>query len=300
MKPLVATLFLIMFASLSVAASANETPVALEQWREQRLARLTSETGWLTLVGLHWLREGENAFARDASNRLVPVKPAEPNKVGTFTLADGAVTFTAAPNATVLLEGSPVTSLRMKSDTEGAPTVLASDSLRFFVVERSGRIGIRVRDVEHPARTNFQGLDYFAADDEWVIEARFEPYSPARRIPILNILGLTDQMVSPGAVIFTKNGREWRLDTLLEAPDDDQLFIMFADQTSGRETYGAGRFMYVPLPQNGRVTLDFNRAYSPPCAFNEFATCPLPPAQNRLAMRVEAGEKKYRAANNEN
>lgn len=294
MKKAVSTTLLIMLACSSIGTLASDVPAPLAEWREQRLARLTSETGWLTLVGLHWLRPGDNTFARDA-NRLVPDRSSVATKVGTFTLKDGVVTFTAAPKSDVQHDGVPVASLVMTPDTAGKPTTLASGSLRFFVIERTGRFGIRVRDVDHPLRRNFRGLEYFPADVNWNIEARFEPYSPARQIPILNILGTTDQMVSPGALVFHKDGQEWRLDAVLESPDDDELFIMFADQTSGRETYGAGRFIYVPLPQDGKVQLDFNRAYNPPCAFNEFSTCPLPPMQNRLAMRVEAGEKKYRA-----
>lgn len=286
---------LIMFAGLDTSR-ANDAPASLEQWRKQRVANLTSETGWLTLVGLYWLRPGDNTFGRAPSNRITLDHAALAATTGTFTVKDGAVTFKAAAGTTVTHESKPVAAIAMTPDTAGKPTLLATGSLRFFVIERAGRLGVRVRDVDHPARTHFRGLDYFPASDAWILEARFEPYSPHRRIPIVNILGMTEQMASPGAVVFTKNGREWRLDTILEAPGDEELFIMFADATSARETYGAGRFMYVPLPHDGRVTLDFNRAYNPPCAFNEFATCPLPPAQNRLAMRVDAGEKKYVAA----
>ena len=180
----------------------------------------------------------------------------------------------------------------MTPDTEGKPTTLASGSLRFYVIERTGRLGIRVRDIDHPARKNFRGLEYFP---ERSLDRRcaFRALRSDQRIPIVNILGMTEQMLTPGALVFKKDGREWRLDAMLESPDADELFVMFADATSARETYGAGRFMYIPFPRDGHVTLDFNRAYNPPCAFNEFATCPLPPPQNRLALRVDAGEKKY-------
>ena len=126
-----------------------------------------------------------------------------------------------------------------------------------------------------------------------MFDARFEPYQPVRHIRIINILGMEQEYPSPGAVVFMKDGREWRLDAVLEQPDDPQLFIMFADATSGHETYGAGRFLYAPLPSAGRTRLDFNKAYNPPCALNDFATCPLPPSQNHLKLRVEAGEKTY-------
>jgi len=168
-----------------------------------------------------------------------------------------------------------------------------SRTLRFFVIERAGNLGVRVRDLSNPHRTGFQGLSYFPVSTAWVFEARFEPYQPARHIRIINILGMEHEYEFPGAVVFVKDGREWRLDAVLEEPGDRELFIMFADATSGHETYGAGRFLYVPLPSAGRTRLDFNKAYNPPCALNDFATCPLPPPQNHLKLRVDAGEKRY-------
>jgi uncharacterized protein (DUF1684 family) len=116
---------------------------------------------------------------------------------------------------------------------------------------------------------------------------------PEHRIPIVNILGMTQEMISPGAVIFEREGRSWRLDAILEAPGDQELFVMFSDATSGKQTYGAGRFLYVGLPEGGRIEVDFNKAFNPPCAFTDFATCPLPPQQNRIALAIDAGELKY-------
>jgi uncharacterized protein len=288
-------LSLLLTAFLCIGAHAAE-PLTLEQWRAQRVTNLTSEKGWLTLVGLYWLKPGENTFGRAPSNRVRLDHAQLAATAGTFIVNDGSVTFNAKPEGRITHDSKPITSIAMIPDTEGDPTILASGTLRFFVIERAGRLGVRIRDVDHPARKHFQGLEYFPESKQWIVDARFEPYPADKRIPILNILGMTDQMVTPGAVVFTKEGREFRLDTILEAPDDDELFVMFADATSARETYGAGRFLYIPLPRNGRATLDFNRAYNPPCAFNEFATCPLPPAQNRLPIRVDAGEKKYRGA----
>jgi len=171
--------------------------------------------------------------------------------------------------------------------------VLASGTLRFFVIERAGNLGVRVRDLANPHRTGFRGLSYFPVSTGWVFDARFEPYQTAHRIKIINILGMEQEYESPGALVFLKDGREWRLDAVLEQAGDPELFIMFADATSGQETYGGGRFLYVPLPSAGHTRLDFNQAYNPPCALNDFATCPLPPPQNRLKLRVEAGERTY-------
>jgi uncharacterized protein len=285
--------------SIALAAPAGLEPQAeralVDEWRAQRVAALTSENGWLTLTGLFWLKDGDNSFGRAADNALVLDNPALAEHCGTFTLSGHTVRFTAAPASGVTHDGQPVSSLELGADTSGQSTVLASGALRFYVIERAGNLGVRVRDLDNPHRTGFQGLSYFPVTTAWVFEARFEPYQPARRIRIINILGMEQEYESPGAVVFVKDGREWRLDAVLEEPGDRELFIMFADATSGHETYGAGRFLYVPLPSAGRTRLDFNKAYNPPCALNDFATCPLPPLQNHLKLRVEAGEKTYAA-----
>jgi len=284
----------------AVAAPAAVDPQAertlIGEWRAQRVAALTSEDGWLTLAGLFWLKDGDNSFGRAPSNALVLDHPALAEHCGTFTVSGRAVRFTAAPASDVTHDGQPVSSLELSADTGGHPTVLASGPLRFFVIERAGNLGVRVRDLNNPHRTGFKGLSYFPVSSDWVFEARFEPYQPAHRIRIINILGMEQEYESPGAVVFEKDGREWRLEAVLEEPSDRELFIMFADATSGHETYGAGRFLHVPLPSAGRTRLDFNKAYNPPCALNDFATCPLPPLQNHLKLRVEAGEKTYAGA----
>jgi len=265
-------------------------------WREQRLASLTSDTGWLTLAGLFWLKEGDNSFGRAAANALTLDNPSLADRAGSFEVSGQKVRFTARPGSGVTHDGQAVTSLELVADTSGDPTVLESGALRFFVIERAGHLGVRVRDLDNPHRRQFRGLSYFPVSIAWVFDAHFVPYDPVRHIRIVNILGMEEEDVSPGAVVFTRDGREWRLDTVLEQPGDQELFIMFADATSGHETYGAGRFLYVPLPANGRTRLDFNKAYNPPCALNDFATCPLPPPQNRLTLRIDAGEKVYAGA----
>jgi uncharacterized protein len=266
---------------------------ALERWKTDRLASLTSDTGWLTLNGLFWLKPGQNTFGSGDANALHLDNPSLAGEAGTFALEGDTVRFIARPNAGVTYEGKAVTDIELASDAAGKPTLLESGSLTFYLIERAGHLGIRVRDSENSARANFHGLSYFPTNDSWVMDARFEPYEPHKKIPIVNILGMREDMDSPGALVFMHGGKEYRLDALLEDPADTELFIMFADATSGEETYGAGRFMYVPLPRAGVVRLDFNEAYNPPCAFNDFATCPLPPPQNRLAVRVEAGELTY-------
>jgi uncharacterized protein len=268
---------------------------AVDAWRSERLASLTGEDGWLTLAGLFWLKEGENTFGRAPGNALVLDNAALPDTAGSFVQSAHQVRFIARAGSCVTHDGQPVTALDLAPDVSGQPTVLSCGALRFFVIERAGNLGVRVRDLDNPHRRAFRGLDYFPVSTAWAVNARFEPYQPARRVKIVNVLGMEVEMECPGAVVFMKDGREWRLDALLEQPGAPDLFIMFADGTSGHETYGAGRFLHIPMPEGATVPLDFNKAYNPPCALNEFATCPLPPWQNRLTLRITAGEKSYSA-----
>jgi len=280
----------------AAGADLNAERSRIEVWQARRVRELTSDNGWLTLVGLFWLQQGDNTFGRAASNALTLDNASLAATAGSFVVSGHQVRFVAQPGSGVTHAGEPVSSLELTSDAAGEPTVLSSGTLRFFIIERAGNLGVRVRDVNNPRRVQFPGLSYFPVSTDWVFNARFEPYDPVRHVRIVNILGMEEDLVSPGAVVFNKGGREWRLDTVLEQPGDQQLFIMFADGTSGHETYGAGRFLHIPLPSAGRAQLDFNQAYNPPCALNDFATCPLPPPQNRLRLRIEAGEKTFAGA----
>jgi uncharacterized protein (DUF1684 family) len=278
------------------AVAAAATPAAsyeqeLEQWKAKRLASLKSEEGWLSLIGLFWLKEGENRFGSDPTGQIVLPESKAPQHAGTLRLAAGKVTLEANPDAKIISKGQPVVTLELQSDEGGAPTLLDMGSLSFNVVKRGERLGLRVRDRENPARAAFKGTDYYPADRKWVVNARFEPYQPPKRVPILNVLGMETEETSPGLLAFEVDGRPYKLEALKEQ-GSEQFFIIFADQTNKTETYAAGRYLYADPPgADGSVTLDFNRAYSPPCAFTKYATCPLPPPQNRLALRVEAGER---------
>jgi uncharacterized protein len=265
----------------------------VEQWRAARVADLTGDQGWLTLVGLFWLDKGDNSFGRASGNKLVLNHAALAPKAGKFVLDGGGVHFVANRGSGITHAGQPVTALDMVPDSQSEPTVISSGALRIWIIERSGKLGVRIRDLDSAHRREFKSIDYYPVDTAWVLDARFEPYEPHRHIPIVNILGLESDMDCPGTLVFQKDGREWRLDALLEDPHDDTLFVMFADRTNGDGSYGGGRFLRVPLPARGTTQVDFNKAYNPPCAFNDFATCPLPPPQNRLALRVESGEKAY-------
>jgi uncharacterized protein len=291
----ITTAVLVLVASGATAGLAADQTASrsLEAWRAARVAALTSDSGYLTLAGLYWLERPRSSFGRARSNTFALDHPAMPRRLGHFERDGDTVRFIAARRDSVFAGEAAVTRIDMRSDRGGPPTLLRHGPIEFFVIERSGQLGVRVRALDSPRRRDFPGIEHFDASDAWRLEARFEPYEPARQIPIMNVLGMEDDMPSPGAIVFEKDGREWRLDAIDEGPASDSLFVMFADATTGRESYGAGRFLYVERPRDGRVVVDFNRAYNPPCAFNEFATCPLPPPQNRLELAVTAGERKY-------
>lgn len=266
---------------------------AIEKWRAERLEEINGEDGWVTLIGLFWLREGQNSFGSDPSNQIVLPQSNVPKFAGSFWLDKGIVRLEAKPEARITSEGKADTSLVLNSDADGKPTVLMLGSLKLFVINRSGKFGLRVKDKQSPTRSHFKGLDYFPIDLKWRLKAKFESYVPPKIIPVVNVLGVVENMTSPGALVFEVNGKSYRLDPVLEK-GSNQLFVMFADMTTGKETYGAGRYLYTDPPEvDGEVTVDFNKAHNPPCAFTVFATCPLPPRQNRLTIRVAAGEKKY-------
>jgi len=264
----------------------------IEKWRSDRLAGLKKEDGWLSLVGLFWLNEGPNKFGSNSSNAVVLPKDKAPGLAGTLKLDQGHVKLEAQSGAQITIDGKPVTSTELKDDNDDhGATVFKLGTLIMNIVKRGERIGVRIKDTESRTRQEFKGLDYFPIDPKWRVEARFEPYQPAKLIPITNVLGLTDNESSPGALAFDIDGKTYRIDPITEKGETD-YFVMIADETTGGETYGAGRYLYVSPPDgNGKVIVDFNKAYSPPCAFTNFATCPLPPRQNHLPFRVEAGEK---------
>jgi len=254
-----------------------------DAWRAQRRASLTKPDGWLSLVGLFWLHPGANDVTLPAHPQPV---------VAHFDLANNVVTI--APNAAVTIDGKPVTApTPLRDDTaDNGPTLMKSGTLTFTAIRRNDRFGIRVKDPESDARRNFKGLDYFPPNAKYRVEARFEPYNPPKKIPITNVLGMTGDEISPGALVFTIDGQQFRIDPILEQGTTD-LFIIFKDATAGHETYGAARYVYAHPAKDGVTTIDFNHAYNPPCAFTPYATCPLPPPQNRLPIRIEAGEKHY-------
>jgi uncharacterized protein (DUF1684 family) len=261
-------------------------------WRAAREERLKAPGGWLSVVGLTWLKEGSNTVGSDRTSDVVLPAPA-PAKVAVIDLAQGKASVTVESGVKVTSKDAPVTAMALRPDTaKDGPDVLTFGSLSFFVIERGGRYAIRLKDDASPRRKQFTGLKWFPVREDYRVVAKFEPHPMTKRILIPTFIGTEEEMVSPGFVTFELNGVKHRLEPVLEESDAKELFFIFKDLTSGKETYPAGRFLYTPLPKDGTVTIDFNKAYSPPCAFTAFATCPLPPKQNRMETRVEAGEKR--------
>ncbi len=285
---------------LLVACGPKAAPVSdayraeVERWRSQRLAALTSEDGWLTLAGLYWLKPGENRFGADPANEVVLHGRGVPARAGSFELApEGSVVAHVQPDAGVTLAGQPVPARPLHSDRDGKPDILVVGSVRFYLINRSGKLAVRVKDRESPVRTGFKGLAYFSINPAYRVEGTFEPYAAPREVTVATEQGPAQRMLVTGLVRFVLAGRALALEPFLSSPDDNEFEFVFRDATAGHETYGAGRFLDVPVPPRGsrRVVLDFNYAYSPPCAFTPYATCPLPPRQNELPVRIEAGEK---------
>jgi uncharacterized protein (DUF1684 family) len=257
-------------AGALLAVSTYESEIL--QWRQEREAKLKAPDGWLSLAGLSWFHEGANRFGKDPACDI-PL-PDGPAQAGVFEFHNGKVT----------LNGREI-----KPDDGGDPIHVGRVSL--FVIQRSDKVGIRVKDPESQARRNFHGLESFPIGEQYRVVARW--VAEPRDIPILNMLGQTSPSPSPGYAVFRLHGQELKLRPIIEEPGAKELFYIFRDQTAGKETYGAGRFFYSEMPHDDKVILDFNKAYNPPCVFTPYATCPLPPAENRLAVRIEAGEKKY-------
>ena len=279
-----------LWVVLLVQPAQPEYKTQMEQWRARRVASLVSDSGWLTVAGLFWLKEGKNTVGSAPGNQIVLPKGSAPDTLGVFEFHNGTTTFQAVPGVEVTINGQPADSGTFKSDASGNPDVLQIRSLTMFVIERGKRFGIRLKDKDSDQRKDFTGIKYFPVDERYRVTAKFVPYHPPKMISVPDILGETSSEPSPGYAEFTLNGRTCRLDPIVEG---DELFFIFKDLTSGKETYPPGRFLYAELPKNGKVILDFNKAYNPPCAFTPYATCPLPPPENRLPIRIEAGELRY-------
>lgn len=273
---------------------------AIETWRTDRDLRLRSPNGWLTIVALEWLTPGDNPFGARADLPVHLPGQYVPQFAGILTMsgAPGARTFTIRPSqdAQITLDDRQLPAdepTAIHSDRDGDASILALGRLRFWIVERGERAALRVRDPEAELRQSFRGVDSYPIDPHWNIRAHFTPFPDPQELIIPNILGDADTTRCYGTIEFEIAGTHRSLRPMSDSPEDSTLFVVFGDETNGKETYGGGRFLYARLEPNGSLDLDFNKAYNPPCAFNTFTTCPLPPDGNRLPIAVTAGEKAY-------
>ncbi len=258
----------------------------VEAWRAQRYAALRRDMSWLTLAGLDWLRDGVNRVGSAADTDVM--LPGGAALAGTLTVESGTVTAEGEWTHAA----APVDGLRLVDDQHGEATLLELGSLRSCVIERGGRLALRTWDLDAPPRHAFDGIDHWEVDPDWCVEARFERAAD-RTVAVPDVVGTAETKPSPGDVVFERDGASFRLQAL-EGGERGELWLVFGDATNGSETYGGGRFLYTEPPNaESTVVVDFNRAYNPPCVFTPFATCPLPWPENRLAIRVEAGERAY-------
>lgn len=290
MSLLLAGALALMTTAASNAQPDLKTLTAEENaWHAQRIARLEAEDGWLTLVGLDWLDEGDSP-AGSASDAKVPLPASTPAQVGTFTRHGKSVSFRPASGAAVTVGGKPFAGGAVRTDADGsAPDVLRIRTVQMLVIVRGDRVGVRVRDSASPVRRDFKGIERFPVSLEWRKVAQWEPAPKGKTVQIVNVLGDVEETALAGTATFNHQGKEYRL----EAVDEDgSLFFVFGDETNKDATYPAGRFLTADAAKDGKVVLDFNRAYNPPCSFTRFATCPLPTRENRMKVRIEAGEKR--------
>jgi uncharacterized protein (DUF1684 family) len=309
-KSLTAVLILFALAGLAAAAdtkSSNSTSndqaawqKDLLAWRAKRAANLQAPEGWLSLIALGWLKEGDNSFGT-AEDCRVQITGKAPAHIADVRLEKNALRLLPPAGGfpkDLLVDGQPAKEQVLAADDADNPSKLTIGTLTVIVIRRDDQFALRVKDLEAPTRTGFHGLHWYEPNAAYRVHARWIPYDPPKVLDIPTVLGTTTHTPAPGAAEFTIDGQTVRLEPVLEDPKSTDLFFIMRDATSKSTTYGAGRFLYTELPdhgvnQPGELWLDFNRAVNPPCAFTAYATCPLPPPQNRLGVAIQAGEQRY-------
>jgi uncharacterized protein (DUF1684 family) len=286
-------------ASTASAFDASAWRQQLGAWRTQREREISAPDGWLTLVGLEWLKPGVNSFGAAADNRI-KINTQAPDHIGLLTVS-GAVVQLLSPSGgfppDLQIDGKSARDGTLSAD-DSRPSTLTWKGLTMVVLPRGGRYALRIKDSNSPTRTGFRGLHWYAPDPRYRVTARWIPFTPPHIEKIPTIIGTTLDMPAPGIAEFTVEGKTLRLEPVIEGGERDKLFFILRDQTSQTTTYQAARFLSTGLPSNGlaapgTLTLDFNELYNPPCAYTPYATCPLPPEQNRLPIPLEAGEQRY-------
>jgi uncharacterized protein (DUF1684 family) len=287
--------FLVFCATACTAGDAetgldsSDYAAQIMAWRGERLEALRAEDGYLNLAGLFWLEEGKYSFGSSAESDI-QFPPTAAANIGEFEVTADGVFMSVVDGVNVVVDGEPVKSVHMRDDTTEAPVTASSGELAWVVVNREGKIGVRLRDFEHPALSALPPIPHFEINPDWRVKATLIPFDEPRVMNVETVIeGLGFNPSSPGVVAFEFDGEYFELEAYIV---DERLFFVFGDQTSGRDTYPAGRFFYAAWPdEDGNTVLDFNRSYNPPCAFGDFSTCPVASPRNRLKVRIEAGEK---------
>jgi len=282
---------ILVFSVALIASGQTSFSADTQKWREQHETEIKAEDGWLTVSGLFWLKEGTTTIGTGETSDIVLPARSAPVTVGSLELNNGVVSLRVSDGVVVQVNDKPVQEYVMTFETDKPPDQFKVGSLKLGVIKRGNRYGLRVRDKNSPARLHFKGLKWFPARENYRIIATFTAYDEPKEIIIMNVLGDELKLKTPGLLTFTLKGQKFELRPVIE--DEKKLFIIFRDLTAAKTTYPAGRFLYADLPKDGKVVLDFNRAENPPCAFTEFATCPLPPRQNFMNTAINAGEMRF-------
>jgi uncharacterized protein len=287
-------------AVLVFADTASDWKTGLLAWRAHREQRLSAPDGWLTLVGLEWLRPGPNSVGSAPDNRI-RLSAAAPAHLGVIEVNGSDVRLIPPAGgfpSDLQLDGAQAHTAKLADDEAQNASKLTAGTLTLLLLHRGNRYALRIKDSQAPTRLDFHGLHWYDPDPAYRVEARWIPFVPAKKIKVPSIIGVTDEMPAPGLAEFTLNGKALQLEPVLEEPDAKQLFFILRDVTSRTTSYGAARFLYTDFPDQGldkpgHLVLDFNRLQNPPCAYTAYATCPLPPEQNRLTIALPVGEAKY-------
>ncbi|MGA2353931.1 MAG: DUF1684 domain-containing protein [Terriglobales bacterium] len=291
-------------AFAGAADKAPDDPAAWQHdllaWRAQRATSLQAPEGWLSLVALGWLQDGDNTFGAAEDSR-VQIAGKIPAHVGIVRLEKAMLRLLPPAEGfpkELLVDGQPAKEQALLADDAEKPSKLTIGTITIIVIHRDDRYALRVKDLQAATRTAFHGLRWYDPNVNYRVHARWIPYTPPKELDIPTVLGTTTHMPAPGVAEFTVDGKVLRLEPVLEDPKSTDLFFIMRDATSKTTTYGAGRFLYTEFPdhglsQPGEIWLDFNRLFNPPCAFTAYATCPLPPPQNRLSVPIPAGEQRY-------
>ena len=280
-----------LLTSLPASAGLTEHEQEVAAWRARRVERLTAPDGWLSLIGLHWLTSREAIVLGNGPENDIDLG-AGPPRLGKLDWEADKVWFTAAKGVKAKVGGEPVSKVELVDDNPGKPTIVEFGSANFQLIERGDKHALRVKDAQAPTRTGFSRIDMFDVDPSWRIEAKFETYPEPRMIEVATVSGTLESYPNPGKIVFERDGKTHSLEALVE-DGTEQFFLIMADRTSGKETYGMARYLYAGPPKDGKIVVDFNKAYNPPCVFTAYATCPMPPQGNRLDLAVTAGEKSY-------